>query len=221
VRRTGTLLSEGAPGLLSTTIYAMPERSVPLTIVTVSLPTYTVTEPPDIEAIGPVVDEAVRKNFGQAEERIVAMRGVSLIDHPGHTHDSLAEVIIATGTDRYDPDRIGPTDEGYAGYGVELHVGYCAVSATSLRDLDTPSPTFLGTISPSVFAKGASDFYVGPPVDRGGVPLRIDLIMVYDPAHLEGIRIPFHGDEKPPYSASRFKYPDRRQDALLSLIKIL
>jgi hypothetical protein len=199
----------------------MDKRGTPLTVVTVSLPTYTVTEPPDIEGIGPVVDDAVRKAFGHTEERIIAMRGVSLIDHPGHTHDSLAEVIIATGTDRYDPDRIGPTDGAYASYGVELHVGYCAVSATSLRALGTTSPTFLGTVSSSVFAKGASDFYVGPPVDRGGVPLRIDLILVYDPAHLEGIQIPFHGDEKPPYSASRFKYPDHRRGALLGLIKVL
>lgn len=195
---------------------------MPVTVATISLPMYTVSEPPDIEAIGPLIDAAVCANFGQAEERVVAMRGISLIDHPGHTHDSLAEVIIETGTDRYDPERVGPTDAGYAPYGVELHVGYRAVSATSLRSLRTdPSPTFLGTVSQSPFAKDISDFYVGPPVDRGGVPLRIDLITVYDPAHLEGIQIPFHGDEKPPYSACRFKYPDRRQDALLGLIKVL
>jgi hypothetical protein len=86
---------------------------------------------------------------------------------------------------------------------------------------DSRVPTFLGTVSKSVSAKGVSDFYVGPPVDRGGVPLRIDLIIVYDPAQLEGIQIPFHGDERPPYSAARFKYPDRRQDAVRGLLKIL
>ncbi|MEQ4204334.1 hypothetical protein [Actinopolymorpha sp. B9G3] len=130
-------------------------------------------------------------------------------------------MILATGTDRYDPDRIGPTDMNYAGYGVELHVGHCAISTASLRTLWVQHPTFLGTISQSVFAKWASDFYEGPAVDRGGVPLRIDLITIYDPAQLEGIRIPGHGDEKPPYSACRFKYPDRRQDALFGLIKVL
>jgi hypothetical protein len=194
---------------------------MPVTIATISLPTYTITGPPDIEAIGPIIDEAICKNFGQDEERILALRGISLIDHPDHTHDSLADVIIATGTDRYDPERIGPTDMNYAGFGVELHVGHCAVSATSLRSLMKPSPTFLGTISQSVFAKWASDFYEGPPVDRGGVPLRIDLITIYDPDQLEGIRIPGHGDEWPPLSACRFRYPDRRQDALRGLIKVL
>jgi hypothetical protein len=98
-------------------------------IATISLPTYNVTEPPDIEAIGPVIDEAICKNFGDDDERVVAIRGISLIDHPGHTHDSLAEVITACGTDRYDPERIGPTDMHYASYSVELHVGHCVVSA--------------------------------------------------------------------------------------------
>ncbi|MEQ4204333.1 hypothetical protein [Actinopolymorpha sp. B9G3] len=54
----------------------MEERNIP--VVTVPLPTYTVTEPPDIEAVGPVIDEAICKNFGQADEHILAIRGISL-----------------------------------------------------------------------------------------------------------------------------------------------
>ncbi|WP_020577155.1 hypothetical protein [Actinopolymorpha alba] len=190
-------------------------------IAIISLPAYNVTRPPDVEAVGAALDEVIRKNFGQEEEREVAIRGVSLIDHPAHTHDSLAEVITATGTDRYDPRRVGPTDGGYARYGVELHIAPCTVSATSLRSRMTETPTLHGTITQSVMAKTVSDFYVGPQVDRGGVPLRIDLITIYDLTQLEGIPIPFHGDEKPPLSACRFKYPDRRSEALLGLIKVL
>jgi hypothetical protein len=59
------------------------ERSIPVAGGTISLPTYTVTEPPDIEAIGPIIDEAICKSFGQSEEHVIALRGVSLIDHPG------------------------------------------------------------------------------------------------------------------------------------------
>jgi hypothetical protein len=51
--------------------------------------------------------------------------------------------------------------------------------------------------------------------------LRIDLITVYDLAHLEGIAIPFHDGEKPPFSACRFRDPDRRADAVLGVIKVL
>jgi hypothetical protein len=80
--------------------------------------------------------------------------------------------------------------------------------------------TFYGTTE-SVSAEAVSDFYVGPPVDRGGVPLRMDLITIYDLAQLVGIPIPFHGDEKPPYSACRFRHPDRRTEAVVGLIKVL
>jgi hypothetical protein len=189
---------------------------MPVTVVTLALPTYTVTEPPDAEAL----DDLLCKTFGQDGEREIGLRSVSLIDHPTHTHDSLGDVIMATGTDRYDPQRKGPLHEAYDPYGVELHVVPCMVSATSLRSSMCDGRTFYGTTE-SVMAEAVSDFYVGPPVDRGGVPLRIDLVTVYDLALLDGIRIPFHGDEIPPLSACRFRYPDRRRQAVVGLVKIL
>jgi len=189
-------------------------------VVSISVPSYDVASPPDAETVGAVLDEAICKNFGQDGVREVGIRGISLIDHPGHTHDSLAEVILSTGTDRYDPHRKGPLHEAYDPYGVELHVVPCTVTATALRSHMCDGSTFYGGTQ-SVMAEAVSDFYAGPPIDRGGVPLRIDLITVYDLAKLEGIRIPFHGDEEPPYSACRFKDPDNRRDALLGLIKVL
>jgi hypothetical protein len=193
---------------------------MPVTVATIALPTYTVTEPPDVEAVGAALDEVICRHFGLDQERDVAIRSVSLIDHPTHTHDSLAEVILTTGTDRYDPERKGSLHRTYDPYGVELHVAPGKVSATTLRSHMCDGVTFSGTTQ-SVMAEAVSDFYVSPPVDRGGVPLRIDLITIYDLAQLEGIPIPFHGDEKPPLSACRFKHPDRRAEAVLGLIKVL
>ncbi|MEQ4204599.1 hypothetical protein [Actinopolymorpha sp. B9G3] len=193
---------------------------MPVTVVTMSLPTYDLTAPPDAEAVGAALDDVICKNFGQDGEREIAIRSVSLIDHPTHTHDSLGEVIRATGTDRYDPERKGPLHEAYDRYGVELHVVPCVVSATSLSSAMCDGRTFYGTTE-SVMAEAVSDFYVGPPVDRDGVPLRIDLLTIYDLAHLEGIPIPFHGEETPPLSACRFRHPDRRSEAVLGLIKVL
>jgi len=189
-------------------------------ITTISLPAYNVSEPPDAEAVGAALDDVICRNFGQNGECGIGIRCISLIDHPGHTRDSLADLIIATGTDRHDPDRKGPLHHAYDRYGVELHVGACTVSATALRSHTSDGATFYGTTE-SVMAETVSDFYVGPPVDRGGVPLRINLITGYDLAQLEGIRIPFHGDEKPPFSACRFRFPDRRSEAVLGVIKVL
>jgi hypothetical protein len=131
---------------------------VPLTVATISLPTYTVSETPDVEAVGAALDAVICENLGQDEEREVAVRSISLIDHPGHTHDSLAE--IATGTDRYDPERNGPLHQAYDPYGVELHVAPCTISATSLRCPFTESPRLHITVTQSVFAKNVSDFSV-------------------------------------------------------------
>lgn len=184
-----------------------------------SLPAYDVVEPPDCEAVGAALDRAICDTFGQDGERAVGIRGISLADHPGHTHGSLCTVIAASGTDRYDPTRTSVLHRAYDPYEVELHVVPCTVSATSLDSHLCDGATFDGSTN-SVMAEVVSDFYAGPPVDREGVPLRIDLITVYDLEQLVGIPIPFHGDEEPPLSSCRFKYPDRRSDALLGMIQV-
>ncbi len=123
-------------------------------VIEISLPLYSVASPPDCEAVGSALDAVVCATFGVAGGRAVGLRCVSLLDHPSHTHDPLAEVTLTTGTDRYDSSRTGP------------------------------------------------------------------LITAYDLAQLEGIQIPFHGEENPPFSASRFRHPDKRTEAVLGLIKV-
>ena len=189
-------------------------------IASISLPTYIVTGPPDAEAFGAVLDELICKTFGQVEPRGIGIRSISLHDHPGHTHDSLADVILATGTDRHDPDHRSVLSEAYDAFGVELHVVPCDLSVTSLRSPMCDGRTFYGTTQ-SVMAEAVSDYYAGPPVDRNGVPLRIDLLTIYDLDQLEGIAIPFHDGEQPPFSACRFRHPDRRNQAVMGLVKVL
>lgn len=158
-----------------------------------TLPHYQVRSAPDHLAIGEVLDRAICRLVHEAAgpaERRVAIRAVSLIDHPGMSHDDLTATIVATGTDRYDPARVGPLDHVYGPYGVELHAIPCTVSPAGLRSVHSSGP--------SVMAEVVSDFYLGPPVDRGGVPLRVDVVTVYDLRMLEGLVIPFHGDEPEP-----------------------
>jgi hypothetical protein len=190
------------------------------TTTSISLPTYSVTDPPDAEAFGAVLDEVIRNTFGQEGPREIGIRSVSLFDHPGHSHDSLGDVIVASGTDRHDPGRTSPLSEAYDPFGVELHIVPCTVSAISLHSPMCDGTTFYGTTQ-SVMAEAVSDYYAGPPLDREGVPLRIDLLTIYDLRHLEGIPIPFHVGEKPPFSACRFRHPDSRKEAVLGVIKVL
>jgi hypothetical protein len=193
---------------------------MPPTVASISLPTYNVTDPPDAESFGAALDDVICETFGKEGPREIGIRSVSLFDHPEHSHDSLVELILASGTDRHDPDYTSPLTETYGPFGVELHVVPCTVSATSLDSEMCDGSTFYGTTQ-SVMAEAVSDYYAGPPLDRDGVPLRIDLLTIYDLAQLEGIAIPFHVGEKPPYSTCRFRHPDRRSDAVLGVIKIL
>ena len=190
------------------------------TVTTISLPTYKIAEPPDAEAFGAVLDEVICETFGQGGPREIGIRSVSLFDHPGHTHDSLGDEILASGTDRHDAEHTSVLSETYGPFGVELHIVPCTVSATSLESEMCDGSTFYGTTR-SVMAEAVSDYYAGPPLDRNGVPLRIDLLTIYDLAQLEGIPIPFHEGEKPPFSARRFRHPDRRAEAVLGLVKVL
>lgn len=189
-------------------------------IATICLPAYGVAEPPDAEAVGAALDELICRTFGQDGPREIGIRSVSLFDHPGHSHDSLSDVIMSTGTDRHDPDHRSPLVETYDPFGVDLHVVPCTVSATALRSPMCDGTTFYG-ITQSVMAEAVSDYYVGPPIDRDGVPLRIDLLTIYDLAQLEGIAIPFHVGEEPPFSACRFRYPESRSEGVLGMIKVL
>jgi hypothetical protein len=65
---------------------------------------------------------------------------------------------------------------------------------------------------------GGADFFHGPPVDRGGVPLRLDLLICYDLDQLIGIRT--DELESQEATAFRFKDPDNKQAALRAFLTI-
>lgn len=177
----------------------------------VALPHYHVRSAPDHLAVGVVLDRAVLQLVEEAagrSERRVAIRAVSLEDHPGLTHDDLTAAIVTIGTDRYDPTRVGPLDEAYGPYGVELHALPCTASPAA----PTAGLRSSHCSGPSVMAEVVWDFYVGPPVDRGGVPLRVDVVTIYDREMLEGLVIPFHGAEPEP-TAYRFRKPTSDEPA--------
>ena len=64
-----------------------------------------------------------------------------------------------------------------------------------------------------------SDFYYGPPVDRGGSPLRIDVLMVYDRRQLEPVKVDYgHPSDGEP---CEFRFLGDKRVALLGVVKIL
>jgi hypothetical protein len=179
----------------------MTNRSVPTYIVT--LPEYTVEEEPDYLSAGGTLDRVIESHFAGKE---LVLRAVGLVDHPGLTLEELLTIIREQGTDRYDPDREGLYYGTHCPGNVRLHALECRVT-DRLR-----SPHYEGERCPSgsVMGEVVADFYGGARIDRG-YSVRLDVLMLYDLAHMETLGECLY----------RFRDPVRKQDALLGLIAIL
>lgn len=183
-------------------------------ILEIALPEYSVNTTPDYLAIGRKVDGLIERSFPDGEyiERAIGMQ-----DHKGMTMDDLVGKILKSGTDKYDPWRKSVLHEEFSGYDYDLQAGTLQIKNSHIIN-DEPGglPTFFGSV--------VRHFYVDTMFDRG-YAIRVDLILFYDPAALEiasrrdsesnAVR---EGLEQFLY---KFKYPERKVEALLGIVKIL
>lgn len=178
-------------------------------VYTITLPEYTVDTEPDYAVIGQKLDRLLETHFADSR---VAIRGISLTDHPNLAREELVATILRAGTDRYDPARQGVLYEFYRPYAIDLFALPCIVT-DHLQSSHCDGP--------SVMADIIGDFYTGPPVDRGGPPLRLDLLMVYDQDQLEPVFVDYGGETDADPCDFRFRFPDNKPGALLGIITIL
>lgn len=140
----------------------MKDSNIP--VYAISLPQYQVDKEPDHKAIGVVFDKEIKKHFlGQS----VIVRGVASSEHPDKSIDELIEIIKRTGSDRYDPDRVGDRYENIQGKHIDLFA--------------VPEKI---TESSEVFSTLVWGFYHSAIVIHG-YPMRIDIVTIYDAAQLE------------------------------------
>lgn len=162
----------------------------------VLVPEYTPELQPDYAAVGNKVDAIIQKKFMGRE---AALRYLSLQDHSAMTLDELINTIEKTGTDRYDSNRpMSVAHEFYKQKEVELF----AVPIT----IDDRT---------NVTAEALKDFDEGAIKDRG-YSLRINLVVVYDLSQLE--HIPIQYDDGVGEDAFKFKYPEKRAEAVLGFV---
>jgi hypothetical protein len=173
-------------------------------IISLPLPEYTIVTQPDYRTLGAKIDKVVEDNFNGKD---VAIRALSLTDHPELTLDSFTDIIIKTGTDKYDPNRKGVAYEEFSAYNADLQAYACRVGKDPIDGADL-----------------IKKFYENVLLDRG-YRLRIDLLIIYDLHQL--VRAEKVDLSKPgvhprlePY-LFRFKDPDNKPQALLGIIKIL
>ncbi len=175
------------------------KREIP--VYTIHLPEYSVDAEPNHQAVGKIVDDEIKKHFmGQK----IAIRGLGSQEHPGKSIDELVEIIKRDGTDRYDPDRIGDRYENTQNKHIDLFVLNRKVSEKS-----------------KIFWQLSWSFYASPLKVRG-YPVRVDILVIYDPAQLKAVRtIHTHqGFEDHKRDGHTFKNPENKSAAIKGIFKI-
>jgi len=174
-------------------------------IITLSLPEYTLTYRPDYALLGKRIDVLLESHFAG---KIVAIRALSLTDHPDRTRHELIEIIKTIGTDKYDRTRKGVAYEEFAPYHTDLQA----------------SPLIIGKDHRGFGADIIKKFYENTLLDRG-YRLRIDLLVIYDlHALVPATKIETDKPGVDPRLEKylfRFKDPDHKADALCGIITIL
>lgn len=170
-----------------------------MTVITVPLPDYQVRSEPDLRVIGRRVDAVIRSHF--ADTKIVA-RGVSADDHPQLSVDDLIKIILTTGTDRYDPDRVGDRYDNVEGKHVDLF-GMRRTVTARMR----------------LFDQLSWGFYYGAMEIRGR-PVRLDIVTIYDAARLRSVLHRYPGREDRKRDGFRFVDPDQKPAAVLGVTKL-
>ena len=174
--------------------------------ITVSIPEYRVEIQPDYKYVGEKIDKVIADNF----EGKFLLRALSMIDHPKYTLDQLADIILKTGTDKYDSSCKSVAHEEFEPYQPDIQAGEIEIKK--------------GKIVGESFAEDVKRFYENTLIDRG-YRLRIDLIVLYDPEQFIRAEKIDHSKPSIPSRLERFlwkfKNPNTKSNAVVGIIKIL
>jgi hypothetical protein len=183
-------------------------------VISISLPEYTITQKPDYLKIGQKADAEIEKHFGDGK---YTYRAIGLDDHSGKTLDEIVSIILASGTDKYDPARKSVCHEQFCIYDYDIQAGSFEIKDGKI--VIEPTDRF-----PTLFGDTVYDFYEHSPLDRG-YPVRIDLLLLYDPDKMEsaGLIHPNSPPVSPDLEKYLYKFKDRanKKDALVGIVKIL
>jgi hypothetical protein len=167
----------------------------------IHLPEYQVETEPDHEAVGAKVDHLIKQKFiGQH----IAVRCIASSEHPGKTTDEVIEAIKKFGHDRYDPDRKGDRYENNENKPIDIFAfDYHVEADTKMFSIFT---------WPHYHLTWREPYH----------PLRIDIVIIYDPAQLEQIEFTYAGREEEGKRSDgwTFKDPLHKMDAVIGIVKI-
>jgi hypothetical protein len=175
-------------------------------VVTVSIPEYVLEVQPNYKEVGERIDKVIEKNF----EGTFLSRALSVADHPQYSLDQFVDIILKTGTDKYDPKRKGVAHEEFEPYKPDIQAGLITI-----RD---------GELQGESFSEDVRRFYENAVIDRG-YRVRVDIILLYNPDKF--VKAEKLDNTKPSVDQHleeylwRFKDPNDKPNALVGVIKIL
>lgn len=168
-------------------------------VIELNLPEYTVDQEPNHKAIGKKVDDVLKQHFmGQT----VLIRALGSMEHQDKSVDDMIEIIKATGTDRYDPERPGDRYDNHQGKHIDLFALRRTISERS-----------------KIFWQLSWSFYKAPLRLRGH-PVRVDILVLYDPNQFKAVTHQPVGHPNVKRDGFVFRNPEDKAEAILGIIKL-
>ncbi|MFA5176196.1 MAG: hypothetical protein WC413_02975 [Candidatus Nanoarchaeia archaeon] len=168
-------------------------------IYTIKIPEYNVKSKPDWDKIGNKLDIILKKHFLNKK---IAVRCLSSKKHKKKDINDLIKIIKKLGHDRYNPKREGDRYGNIENKKIDI---FC---------LDW-------TVKPKskMMWQMIWSFYKFP-IDFGKKPSRIDICIIYDLNKLKRVVHQYKGRKDIKKDAFIFKYPNKKPEAILGIIKI-
>lgn len=187
--------------LLDKVIDEIVDKATPRpSVYTLATPNHTPGKAPDHETVGRKLDDLLKQHFLGKK---VVIRCIGSQDHPGLSLDELTATVVRTGTDKYDPNRMGVGYEEFISKGIR--VDFYGVDTEVTKDT-------------KIMAQAVWEMHHSAIGDRG-FSVHVDLVLIYDAEQLDMVMNLY--SHHPTSDGFVFKDQSNKQTALLGVIKIL
>ena len=168
-------------------------------LIEVTIPNHKPGKAPAHEAVGTELDKLLTQYFMGKK---VVIRCIGSQDHPNLSLDALTDIVMKTGTDKYDPTRMG--------------VGYDEFNRKGIQ-VDFYGEDVQITKDTHVMGRALWEMHHSAIGDRG-YGVHVDLVLIYDYDQLDMVMNLY--EPHPTSDGFVFRHPDKKQAALLGVIKI-
>lgn len=175
-------------------------KMVKIPIYAIKIPEYNLKKKPDWDTIGYKIDLIIKKHFLGKK---IAIRGLSSQEHKGKNIDDLIKIIKKLGHDRYNPKIEGDRYGNIEGKKIDIFCLDWNVTSKSKKMWQI-----------------IWSFYEFP-IKFGKKPIKINLLIIYDFSKLKRVLHKYEGRKDVKTDGFTFKYPNKKSEAILGIIKIM